>query len=187
MFSLRKSPVIGAALTGLVLAIILFAGCNSDPGDDLIAGLDPRLVGTWKSAFDEVYEITETHLTFDNGYGGSWGGTIEYAARFDKNTGIIIIQYDDADSKQEWAMYGPPPGYDFLGYHDTTGKDFYGIYFRDLTQNSVVFSNTSNQTDFSPSETVTLQQAKNRFTLDNMPDWIDISFAMPFDRVGPKE
>jgi hypothetical protein len=102
---------------------------------------------------------------------------------FNKNTGVIIIQYD-ASSKQKWAK-SYDEDWNPIDYYDTTGRDFYGIYYRSLTQNSVVFSNTSNQNDFSPSETATLQLAINRFTLDNMPHWIDISFAIPFDRVDP--
>jgi len=156
-------------------AAYLFTGCES--GDNgVIVGLDPRLIGTWETEFFEKYIITDTHLTYTDFMGEVWGGTIGYAARFNSNTGIIVIRYD-GDKKQQWPIYNA--SWEITGYHDTSGRDFYGIYFRNLTQNSFIPSNTSDQKDFGPSETATLQQAINRFTLDNMPDWMDASFAIP--------
>ncbi|MCL2044348.1 MAG: hypothetical protein FWG89_09430 [Treponema sp.] len=179
MFLLRKAPFAGAALTGLVFAVLLFIGCTMDGGngDGIIVGLDSRLIGTWESEFDETYVITGTHLTYTDYMGDIWGGSIVYAANFNHNTGVIIILYD-TDKKQEWPIYDTD--WNIIGTRDTTGKDFYGIYFRNLTQNSVVLSNSSDQTDYSPSETATGIEAINRFTLDNMPGWINISSATPF-------
>ena len=161
-----------------MLAAFLFTGCDTgNGGSDVIVGLDSRLIGTWElsgEGWSERYEITETHFTY-TGF-ETWGGSIAYAARFNNNTGVIIIQYD-ADKKQQWTNWTTMEDI-------TPAGNFYGIYFRNLTQNSVVLSNTSDQADnWGPSETTTQQQAINRFTFDNMSNWIDLSFASPLDRV----
>ena len=154
----------------------LFTGCSTDVNDVGSEGLDSRLIGKWKSPFDEIYVITQTNLSYESEY-SSWSGRIMYAANFNDNTGILIIQYDE-DKKQQWTNW------DTLEDITPMNRDFYGIYFRNLTQNSVVLSNTSDQANnWGPSETATLAQAKSRFTLDKMPDWIDLSFAAPLDRV----
>ena len=155
---------------------LLFTGCSMD--DDVIGDGFPehRLLGTWESEWDESYEITETHLRFTGFGDSSWGGRIMRITAFNENTGVLIIQYD-ADSKQQWTNW------DTMEDITPAGRDFYGIYYRTQTVNSVIFSNTSDQeNDWGPSETASLQEAVNRFTFDNMTNWVDLAFAAPFSR-----
>ena len=165
---------------------LLFSGCvidpndeeiinnevNDDEGDDDVISLDSRLIGTFKESFyGDYFTITSTHLTYttpdyidpDNHI--VWGGEIVHAANFSANAGIIIILYD-ADKKQQWTNW--------IDMSDMTpaGKDYYGIYFEDLSQAGVKLSQTNDQANnYGPSETASLQEAIDRFTMDNMYDW----------------
>jgi hypothetical protein len=154
----------------------LFTGCSTNDDNGGSDGFDARLIGTWISPFNETYIISQTNISFESDF-SSWGGKIAYTASFNDNSGILIVQYD-ADKKQQWTNWNT--------MEDITpmNRDFYGIYYLNLAQNSVILSNTSDQANgWGPSETATLAQAKSRFTLDNMPDWIDMSIATPMSRV----
>jgi|GEM_PF-6332251 len=174
------------SLPRTVLSLLLFSslffmipGCTID---DPVAsaprvGLDTRLVGSWSSEASEVYTISETHLYYEAW--DEWGGEIVYAAQFNDETGIIIIRYDD-DAKQVWSIYDQ--AWNVVGQHDMTGLDYYGIYYRDLSSDKVVFSNTNDQQNYGPTETSTLRGAINRFGFHNMSDWIDESFKPIYTR-----
>ena len=178
MFLSRRAFVLCVSVC--LSAALLFTACSSD-GDDGGAnggadGLDPRLIGSWVSSFDEKYTIAQNNLSYESEY-SSWGGQIVHAASFNDNTGVLIIRYD-AGKKQQWTNW------DTMEDITPAGKDFYGIYFRQLAANSVVLSNTSDlANNWGPSETATLADAVNRFAFDNMADWVDLGFVAPFGRV----
>ena len=174
MFLSRRSFALCVSVC--LFAALLFTACSTDGDDGGADGLDPRLVGSWASSFDEKYTITQNNLSYESEY-SSWGGRIVHAASFNDNTGVLIIRYD-AGKKQQWTNW------DTMEDITPAGKDFYGIYFRQLTANSVILSNTSDQANnWGPSETATLADAISRFSFDNMPDWIDLGFAAPYSRV----
>lgn len=160
----------------------VFVGCKTDTDDDPpVIGLDTRLIGTWDSGFDG-YEITSDLKlyyygmdpdTYTTGDDIAWGGKIVYAAKFPNNSGIIIIEYD-TDKKQVWYDYSDYPS--VTEFDPQPDGNFYGIYYDNLTAATVAFGNTSDQgNDYGPTETVTLQEAINQFTLDAKFDWMSDS------------
>ena len=166
----------------LLILSALFLGCKTDSDDIVpVIELDQRLVGIFDNTVGkDVYEITSDlklyyyGTDFFTGDDFVWGGKIVYAAKFSDTSGIIIIEYD-TDKKQVWMDWYADPIPEPLdpqpaGY-------FYGIYYDSLTANSFIPSNTSDQLDFGPCETETLEEAKNRFTLDAKTDWMNPAFA----------
>jgi len=147
-------------------------------------GLNPILIGTWERSDEwdtELITVTSTRF-YLKGSWHSWSGSIVYAFNFDETSGIIIIRYDEGNEVQ-WLDLSD--GWDNASPMNRTG-DYYGIYFRNLTQNSVVFLPTSDQRNFwGPTETQTLPQAIDRFTLDNRPYWVDEAALMVSNRVPP--
>ena len=160
MFLSRKSLFTrAAAVTGLVFAAFLFICCTMDESDDFVddGKLDLRLIGTWIGDYDTYIITEENHLTYDDDGWFPFAGEIVHVVNFSKTSGVLIIKYDEGKEQPTT----PPDNY------------FYGIYFRNLTDNSVIFSNTSDmKNDWGPSETATKEEAINRFKLDNMTDWI---------------
>jgi hypothetical protein len=141
----------------LVMGSLLLSGCNSG---------DPKawLPGKWVSDWGDGYEITPTTVTY-YGYGGSvdFAGTIKNQPDFEASAGIIVIEYTIPQ------MY----------YYDAEGNlletpfkgpgDFYAIYWKELTVNTVELSNayTKGQTGVAGApETTTLAEALQKFTLD---------------------
>ena len=175
-------------------AALLLTGCPIDDDEFYDDGLlNPGLIGVWKFEYSfvdkdgilwegyELYTITETHHFTFKGEFSSWGGKIMHVSNFSSTDGVIIIKYDP-DNKQQWINW------DTMEDITPVGRDYYGIYFRNLTANSVVLGNTSDQANnYGPSETATLEEAIQRFTLDNMSDWIDFSWANPLTRVVVEE
>ena len=174
------------ALITFTLCLVLFMGCTMDNGEEFIddGRLKAALIGTWDGDFDS-YIITGNHLSYVSFF-GPFAGEIVHVTNFNQTSGVIIIEYD-ADAKQEWPSGYDPETWEPTDYHDTTGLDFYGIYFRELSSNSVIISNTSDQkNDWGPSETATLPEAINRFRLHNMSDWIDLGTGTtPHSKVQP--
>jgi len=144
----------------------LVLGCKQEPDEDLGYELDSRLIGTWTSTYEDSYVITNTRLTYDNGYGGGYAGTIR-AVTTSGTAGVIIFEYD-ADKKPEYQNYDsswqpvgdpyPPPG------------DFIGVYYQDLTPGVSVKMGTAYVAG--GAEEKTLNAAKKAFTLGKEGDYM---------------
>jgi hypothetical protein len=184
----------------LFVAALSFLGCpmESDTSSGNV-GLNPKLLGTWEfiGPFGTERYIIGPKFTYssDDGFGFTehFSGTIVYAEDFGGGAGIIIIEYD-AGHKQEWSSWvDSGVDGDGDGYNDWVetpldpqpAGDFYGIYYVNLgdgtTGSQVFLANTSKLDDFSygPTETVTLADAKTRFTEANINKYIDISVGEP--------
>jgi len=151
-----------------LLTGFLFFSCGE--GEPFVndGELNPVLVGQWVFNYNggqECYTITSNpnRLIYNDTYMGEWGGNIVHISNFTKNTGVLIIEYD-LDKKQTWT--------DWTTMTEVTPSgNFYGIYYSELKQNSVKLANTSDQTANSrPTETETLEEAKEIFTADNKGD-----------------
>ena len=150
--------------TAIFIAVFLFAGCGEPEPDGFVddGKLNPLLIGKWENEWEE-YTITSTTFNFESF--DDWGGNIRHVVNFSTNSGVIIIEYSEG-KKQAWT--------DWDTFDDITPDgNFYGIYFRDLKANSVMLSNTSDlENDYGPTETNTLEEAKNKFTYLNIDKWV---------------
>jgi hypothetical protein len=181
--SLRR--IMARSVFILILSVIFLMGCDTDP-DDFVDDhkLNSKLIGTWTSNGMDKYVIDQGTLTY-YGWMGSidYSGTIEYVSNFTskKNSGVIIIKYN-ADNKLVWYDYDPETWEETPKPEQPEG-DYYGIYFSKLTANSVELSSTSDQkNNYGPSETVTLEQAKKRFTVHSMGDWINTGYITAYSK-----
>jgi hypothetical protein len=149
------------------IAGFLVVGCKQEPDEDPKIELDSNLIGTWTSTYSDKYIITDTHLTYDDGYGGGYAGTIRYAAAFSGTAGVIIFEYD-ADKKptyyDSFDNYGDPD-------HIVPLKgNFIGVYYKGLqsgvsVQIGIAYAEGG-------AEEPTLDAAKNAFTMGKEGDYI---------------
>jgi hypothetical protein len=186
------------------MGALALAGCPmEDEPSKSVPGLNSDLIGTWEFLGpygSDRYVITDTTLTYysapsdvASGFVKRWAGEMVYANGFTETAGIIIIKYANG-SKQIWpdsnSWHEEPEGSgnwvaDPLDPQPT--GDFYGIYYNNLAGgtvgSTVYFSNTSDQANsYGPTETVTLEQAKERFTLGNMNNYIDLEGSSPMTK-----
>ena len=195
MFSFSKLRKIFFIGLMLLATAVIFTGCPSDPDDDTypIVEFDTRLVGTWADGIPgewyDGFRITsgmdlyksDTDFNDPSFTDPSWGGKIVYAAKFSENSGILIIQYG-AGLKQTWYDYSEYPTVKELS--PQPAGNFYGIYYDELKAATVKLSATSDQKNNNgPCETVSLQQAINRFTLDAKYDWMYSGLTSAYPRV----
>jgi hypothetical protein len=160
-------------------AIVVFAGCDDDPGSgDTIGGNGEinLLIGTWASPPYDYYTISDSTLTYDDGFGNGYSGKIRHVVDFGSNSGLIIIEYAadgkpvyydgfDADGSPIGDPY-PPPG------------NFQGVYYKELSTVSVKMAgaNDSSKTGhLAAPETAKLQEAVDKFNnidvIDNYVTW----------------
>ena len=174
MFSLLRMrafyrKVLPAVLVlGFLTAVL--AGCsNGTVGDDdvNVPGTLPLImVGKWVS-FD-AYIITQVSpgvytLEYDDNWGGApygfgYKGNIRFVSNYDSKSGIIIVEY----------ISGQEPSGDY-----TPGKDFLGIYYRELSSTSVEFANTAILVfPYGYVAAATLQEAIGKFTKGQMGNYV---------------
>jgi hypothetical protein len=170
--SLRQKiaqSVFALFIVSFLFTALLFTGCKQEADEKPGFELDKRLIGTWTSTYDDSYVITNTHLTYDDGYGGGYAGTIR-AVTTSGTAGVIIIEYD-ANKKPTYY-----DSYDNYGDPDhivPLNGNFVGIYYESLTPNtSVNMGQAVNLSTYTGAETATLNQAKNKFTLGTKGDFI---------------
>jgi hypothetical protein len=186
------------------MGALLLTGCpmDDDPSEG-VPGLNANLIGTWEllaPAGSDRYVITDTTLTYYSGppnatpsdFVEKWAGEMVYANGFTEESGIIIIEYTNGH-KQIWPggnWHEEPEGSDNWVADPLNPQppgNFYGIYYNDLkggaVGDTVFFSNTSDQNNgYGPTETITLDQAKERFTIGNMNDYIDLTVSNPMTK-----
>jgi hypothetical protein len=179
-----------------LFALFFFAACpmEDDPDSGAGAGLDSRLIGTWRFELDDKYEEIKIHVVgvlgdsddtfiYSDTFTGDpekpekFAGTIVYAERFSSSAGIIIIKYLEG-RKNSWPFWGGdsnPPG------------DYYGIYYLNLNSagTEVFFACTNDQNNnYGPTETETLDLAIAKFTQGNMNQLLDLETGDPQHKVG---
>jgi len=148
---------------------LLFTGCKDEEGTPPPSTnneLDSRLIGTWTSENDDGYTITSTYLSYDDGYGSGYAGTIKYVVT-SNNAGVIIIEYDTGHKPtyyDSFENYGEPD-------HILPLKgDFIGVYYKELKPDESVQMGTAYIEG--GAEEPTLDAAKNAFTLDKEGDYV---------------
>jgi hypothetical protein len=167
----------------LLLGALMFSACDTNSGGDT-----PSIIGEWKYNFTtgsgyERYSITEGSLTkyedwgTGSGESAAFSGSIEYIDEFTSDAGVIIIKYTLGKEKQwmDWSDIDNPTPVARTG-------DYYGIYYRDLTNESVTLADTSDMAHSSgsgPTETQSLEAAKAKFTKNNVTNLVNWSLVQP--------
>jgi hypothetical protein len=155
------------ALTCL-LATLLFVSCNTETGNENLS-----IAGSWAYSSEygtEKYIITSSRLEY--GYNGDgFKGAIRDLTYFIPSAGVIIVEYD-ADNKPEYWDYSNHPA--VTGPHQPLGN-FLGVYFINLSDTSVKIANASDIAgvdEYYRCEAATLNEAKEKFTDDNVSNFI---------------
>ncbi|MCL2808911.1 MAG: hypothetical protein FWD24_02460 [Treponema sp.] len=144
----------------IFVVVLLFVGCNQD-GDE-----PGPLHGLWISEYDEVFFINLNDNTIVHSYDWDllmYKGTIKEIVFFNNTAGIIFIEYTNTDG---WTIV------------EEDGK-FTGIYFLNLTENTVELKNAAAGTypnSYTPT-TLTLSAAKAKFTIDKIGDYFSFGSA----------
>ena len=158
----------------VLLAVFLIA-CDTDsgsePGSNTATTVPNGLQGDWHPYNEggDWYKITSTTLT--NGYleETNWAGDVRHFNMFNGTTGVIIIELTNFGE----GMFAKD-----------RAKPFTAVYFLNYTPNESVELNgvsDSSAADWN-ADTATLQGAIDRFTFDNMPNYMDIAWSTPYSR-----
>jgi len=175
MNSRKKSVLLLSAVTFLFLA-----GCDLygkvGGGDVNIEGALPELLkGEWTYTPPGSYIPSERYViegdTVQYGYGGGeseydYKGDIRFVSNYSTNSGVIIIEYTEA------PYY---PGYN--------GNSFFGIYYRNLKNDTVQLANSINPDHSTAPDTATLEEAIGKFTRLQVGNYVDWGVVQPQTRV----
>jgi len=169
-------------LFAILLILLLFPGCELygkiGTNDANIQGALPALLrGEWVFIQTGLTIPAERYLIGENivqyGYGAGeseydYKGDIRFVSNYSANSGVIIIEYIDAER----------PAY--AGYN---GNSFFGIYYRNLSNSTVQVANAIRLTDLSSPDTATLEEAIEKFTLANRGTFVNWSNVQYQNRV----
>jgi hypothetical protein len=178
-------------------------------------GLDPRLVGVWQFKFSggvEECTITAKAATVD---GVQSLGTMEFGGNFSSGgstfsesfAGDILWAeaFDDQDVQDQYMFFTPSSGrWDVTsagviiikywpGHENsmwTPTGDYFGLYYMNLNDEGtqVAIFHTSNQANgYGPTETTSLEAAKERFTIENIKLWLSTGAGDPQVKVDPED
>jgi len=171
LFRFFARNVFAPAVLFCLSMALLFTGCK--PDDDFIDDhkLNSKLIETWMSTYDS-YDITSTKLTYDDGFGGGYAGTIKYVSNFTETAGVIIIEYDAAHRPtyyDSFENYGDPA-------HIVELKgNFIGIYYKALKPGVSVSMGVAYGDG--GAEEATLDAAKKAFTMGNEGKYITTGYG----------
>jgi hypothetical protein len=134
----------------IVCAVLLFSACDEPKTGDLR--------GTWLSEYDG-YTIDTSMLSYDDRY-SPFTGTIKNSPDFSAQSGVIIIEYVEPSSDSQ------------AGY-------FTAVYWRELTEDSVLLANaldldTSTLDKWDTLQTTSLEEAQNKFTIAKVNDFVSV-------------
>ena len=159
----------------LALALAFLASCGdlygTIGGDDinLPGALPQSLAGQWvfpaTGAPAERYIIDSEAGTFQyidySGTGFGFSGHIRFVSNFSSSSGIIIIEY--IEPPLDWGGTNP----------------FFGIYYRNITGNTVQLANSFDLVNRITPDTATLDEATRRFTRGRMGRYVDWGVVQP--------
>ena len=151
-----------SVLALFIVFTVLFVSCKHEPGDG-----DPSLDGTWKSAYGEVFIINLTNNTFscpnEDWPDYAYAGTISKVEYFNSNntTGIIFIELTDKGASFSTSGNG----------------DFTGVYFTNLTDETVEICVAANPADYTTPVRATLAEAKELLDVDSVSTYFAMTSA----------
>jgi hypothetical protein len=162
----------------LFTAVLALSGCDlygKVGGDDsnIPGGLPFQLQGEWLSFSygnpSDSYTVTNAEIKYDDGGAGggtmSYTGTIRFVSNYSSSSGVIIIEYTVRPA------YG--------GYN---GNDFFAVYYRNVTANTMQMANTTVLGPNTCPDTETLDEAVKKFTRMRMGNYVDWSVVQPFEK-----
>jgi len=168
--------------TVLLLAVLLLSGCElygKVGGEDTnVQGALPDLLrGEWvytppgSAIPSERYVIDNTTIQY--GYGGGesdtdYKGNIRFVSNYSNTSGVIIIEYIEGE-RPTYSKYN--------------GNSFFAIYYRNLGSTMVQLANAINLSDSSAPDTVTLDEAIEKFTRLKIGNYVDWGVVNPQKRV----
>jgi len=165
-----------------IIILLLFVNCElygkiSDDDSNIQGSLPSLLLGEWAfiqpglTTPAERYVIEENTIQYGYGEGESqydYKGDILFVSNYSADSGVIIIKYFDTER----------PSY--TGYN---GNLFFGIYYRNLKNNTVQLANAINLSDFTAPDTKTPEEAIAKFTRLKMGNYVDWSAVQHQSRV----
>ena len=97
-FSFNRAWLVLTALLMSALVAVSFTSCKSDDDDDLPSGVDylssdSLLIGTWKSSYGEIYDISTTELKNGGSWGNCYAGNNLTVRKISDSAGIVYIKY----------------------------------------------------------------------------------------------
>ena len=161
----------------ILIPLLLFTGCYGEVGEDdmNIPGTLPELLrGEWFYSQPGVPSRSERYIidkdTVEYGYGGGesemdYAGNIRFVSNYSADSGVIIIEYTVPPTFQKY-----------------NGNSFFGIYYRNLKNNTVQLANAINA-DYSSPDTATLEEAIEKFTRLKMGNYVDWGVVQPQNKV----
>jgi len=160
-FSQVKVKRVLFACLVLVLLACFLGSCKNEVEDVNEPGsLPDGLVGKWVASYGDFYEITRSNnvetLKYDSGYGSPSQGTIRFVSNYDSKSGVIIVEYTSGLTN--------------------ANRPFGAVYYLDLTSTTAGLSSAWDSTaaDYD-ANTVTLQDAIEKFTKGNIGNYLDLS------------
>jgi len=178
--SFRRFLAQGFAL--LILPAVFFViGCdtNGDPGETWITGSWSRLDGTFEATNldpgnDDTFAFDTAAQTFERGFG--WDGTIPGILLFDANgnAGAVFVRFGEngpinwVQEGDDWVMVPVEGNYTAIAFRIATG----GFQFAELADEN-----------WEMPTTYTLQEARNRFTVDTVDGYVSWGYVPVYARV----
>ena len=160
-FSFNRAWLVLTALLMSALVAVSFTSCKSDDDDDdLPSGVeylssDSLLIGTWKSSYGEIFEISTTELKNGGSWGNCYAGNNLTVRKISDSAGIVYIKYTRS------IIYGS------MDYSETApdvGK-WYAISYKNLTDDAVALCGAYKEGGAASTET--LDEAVSEFTIEN--------------------
>lgn len=155
----NRAWLVLAALLLSAFAAFSLAGCKTDDDDDLPDNVsylnsDSLLVGTWKSSYGEVYEISTTKLKNGGSWGDCYAGNNLVVKETTSSSGYIYIKYTRAiNSDNSYSETAPDVG------------KWYAINYKNLSDDAVSIS--AAYKDGGATSMESLDEAVEEFTVEN--------------------
>lgn len=158
-FSFNRAWLVLTALLMSALVAVSFTSCKSDDDDDLPSGVeylssDSLLIGTWKSSYGEIYDISTTELKNGGSWGNGYAGNNLTVIESSDSAGYIYIKYTKAMNAD----------YSYSETAPDVGK-WYAISYKNLTDDTVSISGAYKSGGATSTET--LDEAVSEFTIEN--------------------
>ena len=180
-FSQERAKSKSVVFTALVLVLLtaFMVGCKTESEDDtnIPGNLPVSMIGEWDCLGFELYTIDTDTFEYEPGYEAAYKGTIEFVSNYSNESGLIIVKYTTPPGHTIWENYvdtGKP-------FH-VNGYDYTAVYYRNLTSSTVQLANVINLADNSSVDTLTLGEAKAKFTRSNAGKYVNWSYVQPFTK-----
>jgi len=177
MFRFCKTGVFALLL---LPAMFLVMGCdtNGGSGEISVTGSWSRLDGTWDATnvpgIGDDFTFDTAARIFERGGFGSWDGTIPGILLFDTDgsAGLVFIRFGEERPSNfpppDWTPVPVDGNYTAIAFRVATG----GFQFAELADENLEMPTTD-----------TLQEARNRFTVDTVDGYVSWGYVPVYARI----